>query len=276
MNSFHLLKGVRQGRTKQPDNQDSGSGTKRGKAMNAAKVTLTSTVVAAALGLALGLSAVPALAGPPDLQGCHPDHKDEECPVNGGGEDPIVYTAELTAGAFVFHPSVHDPNEEPSAHVVVVTPNQRENVLRSEEDLNLDIDDSPEPDTWVDMFAICNELWEPGPVVAFFVGEDDWSIDKAGGVRVVFRHIEDQGAEFRFQLIGNEFEFTADDKSFPPAPGDTSVFVLDQFAITAKSLAGGSGGTKFCRTLGGDPLFLSDLLFGLGVPSTLEITASAP
>jgi len=235
--------------------------------MNAAKVTLTATVLAAALGLALGLSAAPAEA----------DGDSENCPHNkpshphcsgdgGGGGGAIVYTAELTAGAFVFAP----------VNPVPVTPNQRENVLRSEEDLNLDIGDSPEPDTWVDMFDTCAELWDPGPVEAFFVGEDDWSIDKAGGVRVVFRHIESEGAEFRFQLIGNEFEFTADDKSFPPAPGDTSVFVLDQFAITAKSLAGGSGGTKFCRTLGGDPLFLSDLLFGLGVPSTLEITASAP
>ncbi len=226
--------------------------------MNAAKVTLTSTVVAAALGLALGLSAVPALAGPPDAQGCHPNHKDEECPVNGGGdgEDPIVYTAELTAGAFVF-----------AVNPVPVTPNQRENVLRSEEDLDLDIDDSLAPETWVDMFAICDELWE-APVEDFFVGEDDWSIDKAGGVRVVFRHIESDGAEFRFQLIGNEFDFTA---SFLPGAGETRTYTLDHFAITAKSLPGGSGGTKFCRTLGGEfgvPLLLE--------PSILVITASAP
>ena len=36
-----------------PYNQDSGSGTKRRKAMNAAKMTLVSTVVAAAFGLVL-------------------------------------------------------------------------------------------------------------------------------------------------------------------------------------------------------------------------------
>ncbi len=108
----------------------------------------------------------------------------------------------------------------------------------------------------------------PGPVLAFFVGEDDWSIDKAGGVRVVFRHIESDGAEFRFQLIGNEIEF---DHSFLPEPGftpaDTRTYTLEQFAITAKSLPGGSGGTKFCRTLGEDGPF--DLM----VPSTLVITA---
>ncbi len=229
---------------------------KRGKTMNAAKMTLTSTILAAALGLALGLSAVPSGSYACNTGVKH--NSGEPCGGGGDGEDPIVYTAELTAGAFVFAP----------VNPVPVTPNQREDVLRSEVDLNFDIVDSTEPDTWVDMFDTCAELWDPGPVEAFFVGEDDWSIDKAGGVSVVFRHIEDQGAEFRFQLIGNEFEFTADDKSFPPAPGDTSVFVLDHFAITAKSLAGGSGGTKFCRTLGGDPLSLTE-------PSTLTITAEA-
>ena len=180
----------------------------------------------------------------------HGDPNHKHCDDVGGGG--IEYEATLT-GAFVFDS-------------VVVSPNTRENELRSNTDLLFDINESPESVTWFDMFDTCAELWDPGPVEAFFVGEDDWTIAKAGGVRVVFRHIEDQGAEFRFQLIGNEFEFTADDKSFPPAPGDTSVFVLDQFAITAKSLAGGSGGTKFCRTLGGDPLFLDS-------PSTLVITA---
>ena len=51
--------------------------------MNAAKFTLTSTILAAALGLALGLAPAPALAGPPDEQGCHRDHKVEDCPVSG-------------------------------------------------------------------------------------------------------------------------------------------------------------------------------------------------
>ena len=224
--------------------------------MNAAKMTLVSTVVAAALGLALGLAAAPSGSSACDTGTKH--KTGAPCGGGGDGEDPIVYTAELTAGAFVFAP----------VNPVPVTPNQRENVLRSEESLNLDIDDSPEPDTLFDMFDTCVDLWDPGPVEAFFVGEDDWSIDKAGGVRVVFRHIEDQGAEFRFQLIGNEFEFI---DSFLPTPGlgspaDTRTYTLEHFAITAKSLAGGSGGTKFCRTLGGDPLPLME-------PSTLVITA---
>ena len=240
--------------------------------MNAAKFTLTSTVLAAALGLALGLTAVPS-----DSYACHKDTahgKQADC--DNGGDGGIVYTAELTAGAFVFHPSVHDPEEESSAHVVVVTPNQREDVLRSEEDLNLginnlDITDLLERQTWVAMFATCDELWVPGPVEAFFVGEDDWSIHEAGGVRVVFRHIEDQGAEFRFQLIGDEFDFLGD-PFLPENPGDTSLFELTEFAITAKSLAGGSGGTKFCRTLGGE---FGELIL-MPSPSILKITASAP
>ncbi len=46
--------------------------------MNAAKVTLTSTILAAALGLALGLATAPAMADPPN-----PDHNH-----GGGGGDP--------------------------------------------------------------------------------------------------------------------------------------------------------------------------------------------
>ena len=247
--------------------------------MNAAKVTLTSTILAAALGLALGLSAAPG-----NSYACHKDgafHGNQTDCNNGGGGGggggggAIVYTAELTLGAFVFHPFPpgHVPDEdEEDAHVVVVTPNQRENVLRSETSLNLDIDDTIDGETWADMFATCEELWE-APVEDFFVGADDWSIDKAGGVRVVFRHIEDQGAEFRFQLIGNEFDFI--DSFLPTTDEDdleTRTYILDHFAITAKSLAGGSGGTKFCRTLGGE--------FGNPLPlivdSVLTITATAP
>ncbi len=55
-------------------NQDSGSGMKRGKAMNAAKVTLTSTILAATLGLALGLMSAPAAAHDCSRHG-DPNHK---------------------------------------------------------------------------------------------------------------------------------------------------------------------------------------------------------
>ncbi len=49
--------------------------------MNTAKVTLTSTILAAALGLALGLAAAPAMADKPDEEGMHGNHGDD-----GGGE----------------------------------------------------------------------------------------------------------------------------------------------------------------------------------------------
>ncbi len=49
--------------------------------MNAAKVTLTSTILAAAVGLALGLAAAPAVADKPD---CELDPNHHGC----GGEDP--------------------------------------------------------------------------------------------------------------------------------------------------------------------------------------------
>ena len=151
--------------------------------MNMAKMTLASTVLAAALGLALGLSAVPALANPPDEEGCH-DHKD--CPPGGG---PIQFTAELIAGAFVFDDGTL------SFEPVDVTPNSRENVLRSNTDLFFDIDDSPEPDTWNQVFNTCGELLDPNSVNDFFVGNDSWQIDKSGGVRVIFHDIFLQGAE---------------------------------------------------------------------------------
>ncbi len=51
--------------------------------MNAAKLTLTATVLTAAMGLALGLMAAPALADKP-TDGCHVAH--EDCPPAGGDE----------------------------------------------------------------------------------------------------------------------------------------------------------------------------------------------
>jgi len=50
--------------------------------MKTAKIIPTSTLMVAALGLALGLAAAPALADPVNLKGCHGPHK--PC---GGGDD---------------------------------------------------------------------------------------------------------------------------------------------------------------------------------------------
>ncbi len=71
-----------------------------------------------------------------------------------------------------------------------------------------------------------------------------------------------QGAEFRVQLMGDEFDF---DVPFLPDPGETSVFELVDFAITGTPQRG-KGAIKSCRgTDGGGPLL---------PPSTLVITAS--
>ncbi len=73
--------------------------------MNAAKFTLTSTILAAALGLALGLAAAPSGSSACDTGTKH--KTGAPCGGGGGGGGgggAIVYTAELTAGAFVFAP----------------------------------------------------------------------------------------------------------------------------------------------------------------------------
>ena len=57
--------------------------------MNAAKFTLTSTILAAALGLALGLATAPAMADKPDSSGNHFDHD------SGTGSDATIYDVSL-------------------------------------------------------------------------------------------------------------------------------------------------------------------------------------
>ena len=217
--------------------------------MNAAKFTLTSTILAAALGLALGLMSTPAEAH------CAGKHTGDHPHCTAGGL--ITYTAQLTAGAFVFGP-------------VDVTPNQREIELRSEDDLNFDINDSPQPATWDQVFNTCGELLAPDSVDAFFVGDDNWSISKSGGVRVILADIVLQGAEVRVQLIGEVFDFSI--VPFLPEPGGMSVFELTQGAINGRSEMGGPGGSQACQPPGGG----SFDIFNLISSSTLEITASAP
>ena len=116
-----------------------------------------STMFAAALGLALSFGAAPVQA---HCAGKHTgDHR--HC----GGGDSIVYTAELTDGAFVFS-------------AVDVTPNQRENQLRSNDndDLQFDIDfNSNAPGTWDQVFNDCPGLLKLNSVDAFSVGDDDWT-----------------------------------------------------------------------------------------------------
>lgn len=192
--------------------------------MNTANMTLASTVLAAALGLGLGLMSTPAEAH------CAGKHTEGHPHCAGG---PITYTAQLTAGAFVFGP-------------VVVTPNTREDVLRSGVDLNFDISTSPAVGTWDKVFNTCIELLAQDSVDDFFVGEDDWQIDKSGGVRVRLHDIRfDQGdpallnsdvpAEVTVELVGNEYIF---DESFLPEATETRTYVLDGYLIRGETLKG--------------------------------------
>ncbi len=230
--------------------------------MNAAKVTLTSTILAAALGLAFGLMNTPAQAHTTACE-TKPDHK--HC--GGGG---TTFTVQLfdefggSTGAFDFCPWGD------LCGAIEVTPNTRENVLRSDTDLDMLRPAAPDLEaTWNAVFNACEELLGLNSVVKFFVANDDWTIEKAGGVRVVFRDIELQdielqGTEVRVQLIGDEFDF--DDPFLPELNGEMREYVLTQFGVTGTPVRG-KGAIKSCRGSDGG----GDLMF----PSTLVIKAVA-
>jgi hypothetical protein len=215
----------------------------------------------------------------------NPNHK--HCDVDPPSGGAIVYTAELTMGAFVFNT---DPGLD---SVVVVTPNSMANTFSSKEDLDMVridplVDEEAEA-TWNHVFNTCVELLTPDSVSDFLVGEDDWSIQKAGGVRVVFYDVRLTGAavllgdaEVTVQLIGNVFDFT--NNPFLPVPElgtgkiATSEFFLDQAAIygrTAKGVHPRSG----CQPQGSGSFDVFDLEYFNGsflvpFPSTLKITAT--
>jgi hypothetical protein len=203
----------------------------------------------------------------------HQDQNHKHCDSGGsGGGGAITYTAELTEGAFDFD--------------VIVAPNSRENGLLSSEDLYmvrpgepdngvcLASDTRDECLTWNDVFNTCAVLLAQNSVTDIFVLNDDWSIEKAGGVRVIFRDIRLQGAEVTVQLIGNEFEFS---EPFIPVPDDapgstaTRTFDLDQAAIYGKSVKGGGGPRQGCQPSGGGGFDIFPLLH---VDSVLVITAT--
>ncbi len=180
----------------------------------------------------------------------HPEHP--KC--TGGGVGGVTYTAELSLGGFVFNPG-------PS---VEVTPNAKENKLRSQTDLVMQRSDG-DGTTWDVVFAAC-QLLTP-PINLFTVFNDNWAINKDGGVRVMFSDILLQGAKVRVQLIGTEFDFLND--PFLPELGNTSEFILSQFAITGRSLPGEQGPSMSCSPRG-------QQINPLPVFSKLTITASAP
>jgi hypothetical protein len=139
--------------------------------------------------------------------------------------EPITYTAELT-GAFEFN----------TVDVTEVA----EGDLRSGEDLLMSRPgDYPDLTwlTWNQVFNACEALLETNSVTSISVASADWSIEKAGGVRVVFRDIrlplkdttENEDVLVRVQLIGNEYDFF--DSYLPEGPGDEREYLLNQFDI---------------------------------------------
>lgn len=223
-------------------------------------------------------------------------------PVRGGGEGPIVYTAELkgaffggsfTVGAFEFNTLAG------SKSVVVVTPNKRKSSLHSNESLDmvrpgLDLDaeppietcvDIPEEDgetydacqTWNHVFNTCPLLLVANSVQGFTVGADDWSIQMPGGGYVQFNDMLMQDAEVTVALYGDK-EVNTD--PFLPEPGpdsgdtETSVFILDRFATWGKSLPGTDGSIMGCDPFVKRPIGYDNGTIFIDIPSTLVITAT--
>ncbi len=210
------------------------------------------------MALALAVASAPAFAEPGPCKG--PNKNDPGC----GG---IVYEATLTMGAFKFMCHSTTPCSTPGK--VIVTPNTREDVLRSNTDLDMVRPTASDLEaTWNAVFNACEEILGTDSVFKFFVANDEWRISKAGGVTVVFRDIglqgiELEGTEVRVQLIGDEFDF--DDPFLPELDGESREYVLTQFEVTGTPVRG-KGAIKSCRgTDGGGPLL---------PPSTLVITAS--
>ena len=224
--------------------------------MNMTKMTLISTVVAAAFGLAFGLMSTPAEAH------CARKHTGDHAHCTAGG--PIVRYEATLAGAFAFVDKV-------------VFPNNRENVLRSEDFIDMvrpgdfgDLDD-----TWDQVFIIECPVLLGEPVDSFFVGPFDWSInmnDDESFVDVVLVVFQDARPELEGGLsdaeVNIQFRTDETDGQFLPAPGATIDFDLTRGGINGSSVRGvhpreacqlqGEGGSEiFELILGQESLTLS-------------------
>jgi hypothetical protein len=194
-----------------------------------------------------------AFAGKPN---CAVDNTHPSCTPDPDGA--IVYTAKLF-GAFVFD--------------VDVTPSPKGLGFRSNTDLNMVPQDGLLA-TWNHVFNGCPELVAENSVGSFFVGEDDWTIESPGGVRVIFRDIILGDAELTVQLIGNEYDFI---EPFVPVPGPTSgdfyenTYVLDHVGGWGSTLKGISP-RKTCKPPGGGGSGRLD--FDLGYFSGEEFVAT--
>ncbi len=235
--------------------------------MNAAKMTLVSTILAAALGLALGLMSTPAQAH------CGGKHTGDHPHCANGGL--ITYTAQLTGGAFKFSCI---PSGDCLLGVVDVAPNSRENVLLSNVTLDMErpAGNMTLEDTWDAVFAGCPVLLGTETVDGFDVGPDNWRISKSGGVRVMFSDIMLEGldgpVEVTVQLVGDTFDSEFDSNPFLADPGFPSVFDLGVGYIIWGETAQGTHPRMSCQVRGSGGAGIVPLA-NLG---QLVITATAP
>jgi hypothetical protein len=125
-----------------------------------------------------------------------PGHKHCDSDPGGGGSS-VVYTAELISGAFNFR------TEQGALGEVSVTPISMGNELVGNVGLGMYPGDGALPGIWNEVFNTCVELLALNSVTYFHVEADDWSIEKPGGVRVIFRDIVLQNAVVTVQLMGS-------------------------------------------------------------------------
>ena len=182
----------------------------------------------------------------------HPDNP--KC----SGDTSIVYTAELSLGGFVFDPG-------PSVDLL---PDSKGTKLLSQTDLTMLRSDGADNEgnniSWDTVFAACQLL--TGQIDGFMVSNEKWSITNFDEPRVAFVGVLLQGAKVTVQLIGDGI---SSDPFLPTLGSDPSVFNLSKFAITGRSLRGGSGPSKSCSPRG-------QQINTLPAHSTLTITASTP
>jgi len=197
-----------------------------------------------------------------------PGHKHCDSDPGGGGSS-VVYTAELIHGAFKFNILPSDPTEPDNVDVTLV----RDIGLLSNVRLDMILEHSEDEGTWNQVFNTCQELLVNNSVDGFTVFADNWSIEKPGGVRVIFRDIVLPGAVVTVQLIGDDYvSFLPLDPLGIGSDNETSIeHVLRNAAIYGRSPQGVHP-KKGCQPKGSG----SFEEFLLHTPSLLIITATIP
>ena len=189
------------------------------------------------------------------------------------GDTPsTVYTAELTAGAFIFIDAI---TEQPIS--IDVSPNSRNNALTSVHDAEMrrPATSGDARDTWDRMFEVGCPLLvtASGDIDQIVSGADDWSFENAGDRRLILRDIpltdlNGVAWDVTVQLIGKENDPNVDD--FLPTDGEMSTFTLIRGAMWGQTVSGGPGGRTSCQPKGSGGFDIFELSL-TGYDSILEI-----